>query len=178
VAPRSEWWPIMQSMPTEYSVGRGARHLFTDGCGGVAYCHTCHAQEDRFRKKCCNSSLVTLTFDLKFELGRDFCTMHLIAKFHHRTFNRSCWQTNKLIKQTDAAENINLARLCHAGAWVKILWIYLCDKNTINNNNWSLWSLCYLFPHASKVDDGGNQQDEQYDPEERDEKHFPSPEKV
>jgi len=24
----------------------------------------------------------------KFELGRDFCTMHLIAKFHHPTFNR------------------------------------------------------------------------------------------
>ena len=25
----------------------------------------------------------------KFKLGRDFCTMHLTAKFHHPTFNRS-----------------------------------------------------------------------------------------
>ena len=25
----------------------------------------------------------------KFELGRDFCTMHLTAKFHHPTFNCS-----------------------------------------------------------------------------------------
>ena len=25
----------------------------------------------------------------KSELGRDFCTMHLTAKFHHPTFNRS-----------------------------------------------------------------------------------------
>jgi len=25
----------------------------------------------------------------KFELGRDFCTMHLTAKFHHPKFNRS-----------------------------------------------------------------------------------------
>jgi len=35
-----------------------------------------------------------------------------------------------------------------------------------------------LIPHASEVDDGSNQQDYCYDPEERDEKHFPSPEKV
>jgi len=36
---------------------------------------------------------------LTFELGRDFCTMHLIAKFHRPTFNRSeviVW-TNKHI---------------------------------------------------------------------------------
>ena len=26
---------------------------------------------------------------LTFELGRDFCTVHLTTKFHHRTFNRS-----------------------------------------------------------------------------------------
>jgi len=41
----------------------------------------------------------------KFELGRDLCTVHLIAKFHHPTFNRSevivltnkqtNWQTNR-----------------------------------------------------------------------------------
>jgi len=39
----------------------------------------------------------------KFELGRYFCTMHQIAKFHHPTFNRSevIVLTNK---QTDAAE--------------------------------------------------------------------------
>jgi len=43
---------------------------------------------------------------LTFELGRDFCTVHLTAKFHHPTFNRSeiivltnkltNWQTNRL----------------------------------------------------------------------------------
>jgi len=25
----------------------------------------------------------------KFELGQDFCTMHLVTKFHHPVFNRS-----------------------------------------------------------------------------------------
>jgi len=54
----------------------------------------------------------------KFELGRDFCTVHLIAKFHHPTFNRSevIVLTNRQTdKQTDAAENIHLAPLCYAG---------------------------------------------------------------
>ena len=57
----------------------------------------------------------------KFEFERDFCTMHLTAKFHHRTFNRTevimlTKQTDKLTnKQTDAAENIHLAPLCYAG---------------------------------------------------------------
>jgi len=48
-------------------------------------------------------SLLTLTFDPdpKFELGWDFCAMHLTAKFHHPMFNRSeaivlaNWQTNR-----------------------------------------------------------------------------------
>jgi len=46
---------------------------------------------------------------LTFELGRDFCTVHLAAKFHRPTFNRSevIMQTNK---QTGAAENIHLYR--------------------------------------------------------------------
>jgi len=46
---------------------------------------------------------------LTFELGRDFCTMHLTAKFHHPTLNRSevIMRTNK---QTDAAENITSLR--------------------------------------------------------------------
>jgi len=34
-------------------------------------------------------SSMTLTFDPKFELRRDFCTVHLTAKFHHLIFNRS-----------------------------------------------------------------------------------------
>jgi len=33
--------------------------------------------------------LVTLTLTLTSKLWRDFCTMHLTAKFHHPTFNRS-----------------------------------------------------------------------------------------
>ena len=54
----------------------------------------------------------------KFELGWDFCTVHITAKFHHPAFNRSevimltnkqtNWQTN-----IDAAENIHLAPLCY-----------------------------------------------------------------
>jgi len=61
-------------------------------------------------------SPVALT--LTFELGRDFCTVHLIAKFHRPTFNRSevIVLTNKQKnRQTDAAENIHLAALCYAG---------------------------------------------------------------
>jgi len=47
---------------------------------------------------------VTLTFDLTFELGQDFCTMHLIGKFHHPTFYPSevIVLTNK---QTDKLTN-------------------------------------------------------------------------
>jgi len=52
-----------------------------------------------------------------FELGRDFCTMHL-PLFHHRIFTRSevivltNKQTNKQTqKQTDAAENIQCSSL-------------------------------------------------------------------
>ena len=54
----------------------------------------------------------------KFELGRDFCTVRLAAKFQHPTFNRSevIEMTNKQTnKQTDAAENVHLASLCYAG---------------------------------------------------------------
>jgi len=57
-----------------------------------------------------------------FELGRDFYTVHVIAKFNRPTFNRSevgshrvDKQTDKLTnKQTDAAENIQLDPLCYA----------------------------------------------------------------
>jgi len=59
-------------------------------------------------------SLVTLTF----ELGRDFCTMHLSAKFRHLTSNRSevMMLTNKQTDElTDAAENIHLTPLCYTG---------------------------------------------------------------
>jgi len=53
---------------------------------------------------------VTLTF----ELGLDFCTMHLTAKFHHPMLNCSevIVQTNKHTdKQTDATENMHLIPL-------------------------------------------------------------------
>ena len=53
--------------------------------------------------------------------------MHLTAKFHPPTFNRSevIVLTNRQIdkqanKQTHAAENIHLAQLCYAGGWVII----------------------------------------------------------
>ena len=62
---------------------------------------------------------MTLAFDLrppKFELEQDFGTVQLIAKFHHRMFNRSevivltNRQTKLTDKQTDAAETSNSLR--------------------------------------------------------------------
>jgi len=47
---------------------------------------------------------------LTFELGRDFCTTYLSAKFDRPTFRRSEGQTHT-DKQTDAAENIHLSSL-------------------------------------------------------------------
>jgi len=52
---------------------------------------------------------------LTFELGRDFCTTYLTAKFDRPTFSRSEIIGRTNIKQTDAAENIHLAWLCYAG---------------------------------------------------------------
>jgi len=54
----------------------------------------------------------------KFDLGKDFCTVHLPTKFHHPTFNclevivLTNTQTNT---QVDTAENIHLALQCYAG---------------------------------------------------------------
>ena len=58
----------------------------------------------------------------KFELGEDFCTVHLPSKFHHPMFTRSevivltNKQTDKQThtqanKQTDAAEGIQRTSL-------------------------------------------------------------------
>jgi len=80
------------------------------------------ASEDDLQTKCHTFSffyprwpwLLTLTF----ELGWDFCTMHLTAKFHHPTFNCSeviMLTNNQTDKQTDAAENSDLAPLCYIG---------------------------------------------------------------
>jgi len=105
-------------------------YLFTDGCGGVAHCYACHAHIRLFflhsdSAKCHNvgcgdPGVGPMT--PKFEVGRYFCTMHLIAKFHHPKFNCSVVtmhvdeQTDKLTnKQTDAAADIHLAALCYAG---------------------------------------------------------------
>jgi len=55
-----------------------------------------------------------LPFTLTFQLGRDFCTAHLTAKFHRPKFNRSVVivltskQTDKLT--TDAAKTSILLR--------------------------------------------------------------------
>jgi len=49
----------------------------------------------------------------KFEVEREFS--HVIAKFHHPTFNRSELGSYHVDKQTDAAENIHLAPLWYAG---------------------------------------------------------------
>ena len=83
-----------------------------------------HAPEDSSRKKCRtrtalqrttpeqNAALFSfflsrwpwpLTLTLTFELGRDFCTVHLTAKFHRPKFNRSAviMLTNR---QTDSRQ--------------------------------------------------------------------------
>jgi len=64
------------------------------------------APEDRCRKKCCTTTTSQILLNkmhifhflaprwpwpltLTFELGQDFCTVHLTAKFHHPTCNCS-----------------------------------------------------------------------------------------
>jgi len=123
--------------------------LFTDGCSGMAsHYHVSHARYDKdvlmfslfpnirrtqvprgsLLKKCRTLSIfVPGNLDLppltpKFEIGRDFYTEHLTAKFRHPMFNRSevILLTNRQIdrqtdRQADAAENIHLASLCYAG---------------------------------------------------------------
>jgi len=53
-----------------------------------------------------------------FKLRLDLCIVHLSAKFHRPTFNRSevVMLTNKKLtnKQTDGTENIHLAPLCYS----------------------------------------------------------------
>jgi len=55
-----------------------------------------------------------LTLTLTSELGRDFCTVHLTAKFHHLMFNRS-----EVIVLTDKMTNKQMllktfTSLCYA----------------------------------------------------------------
>jgi len=82
------------------------------------------APEDDPRTKCRTFSffvpddLGLWPLSFTFELGRDFCSLHLTAKFHRPTFNRSevIVLTNRQTdEQTDAAENVHLAPLCYAG---------------------------------------------------------------
>jgi len=61
---------------------------------------------------------------LTFERGRDFCTMHLTAKFHHPTLSCSevIVRTNKHNdKQTDAAETF--PRFATLRQWVITDWV-------------------------------------------------------
>jgi len=55
------------------------------------------------------------TFDLGIRIRRGFCTMHLTAKFHHPTSNRSEFivLTNKQINAAEP-ENTHLTQLCYA----------------------------------------------------------------
>ena len=99
--------------------GRQLHYLFTDGCGGVAHCHA----NIRLLIFCISDSANHHILGRgdpgvgpmtpRFELRRDFCTVHLTAKFHHPTFNRSdvIVVTNK---QTPLHENVHLAPLCYA----------------------------------------------------------------
>ena len=70
-------------------------YLFTDDCGGVAHCHTHIHVLIFFRSDSANGHILGYgdpgvgPMTPKLELGQDFCTMHLTAKFHHPTFNHS-----------------------------------------------------------------------------------------
>jgi len=59
----------------------------------------------------------------KFKLGRDFCTMHLMAKFHHPTFNHSevIVRTNKLTDRRRGKYPPHFATLCQ--------WVIHCINN-------------------------------------------------
>jgi len=61
---------------------------------------------------------------LIFELGRDFCTMHLTAKFHHPTFSRLevIMRTNKLTNtQTQLKTSISLRYATPVGKYDMII---------------------------------------------------------
>jgi len=64
-----------------------------------------------------------LTLNLTFELGRDFCTVHLTAKFHHAKFNRSAviMLTNR---QTDSRQT-NKHPL---GSAMLSRWVITCSR--------------------------------------------------
>jgi len=68
----------------------------------------------------------------KFELGRDFCTMHLTAKFHHPTFNRlevTLW-TNK---QT------NRCRWKHPPHCAMLRWWVTISKGSVLAQSNAIW---------------------------------------
>ena len=59
--------------------------------------------------------LLLAAYGLATELGRDFCTTYLTARFDRSKFSRSEVLVRKTNKQTDAAENIHLASLRYVG---------------------------------------------------------------
>jgi len=87
---------------------------------------------------------VTLTFDPKFELGQDICTVHLTAKFHLPTFNRSevIMRTNKLTNK-DAAENIDLAPLCYRPVGNNYRSSQTVITGKPNRFYWTFWNCFY-----------------------------------
>jgi len=73
-------------------------------------------------EKCCNYAFlspVTLTFDPKFELGQNFCTMHLTAKFHYPIFNHSevIMLKNKQTNRCRWKHPSHSAMLCRWVSW-------------------------------------------------------------
>jgi len=110
-------------------------YLFTDGCGGVANCHTCHAHirfVDFLRSDSANRHIFGCgdpwvgPMTPRFELGQDFCTVHLTAKFHHTMFNRS--------------EAIVLTNRCHwkhpPRSAVLHRWVKIHDNWTVVTCRW------------------------------------------
>jgi len=70
----------------------------------------------------------------KFELGWDFCTVHLTAKFHHLTFNHSeviAWSNKRTDWQTVAGEKIHLVPLCYAGG-LNLLYVVQFPLEPVN----------------------------------------------
>jgi len=75
------------------------RYLFTDGCGGVLI--FLRSEQTATFWGCWDPGVGPMT--PKFELGRDFCRLHLTPKFRHPKFNRL--QSYRVDKQTHKLTN-------------------------------------------------------------------------
>jgi len=97
-----------------------------------------------------------LPLTLTFELGRDFCTMHLTAKFHHPTFNHSevILQKNTLTNwQTNRCRWKNPPRSAMLRWWVitDYIWETVQDRRKLTTPNHSIFQFCIFIHNFGKL---------------------------